>query len=255
MSPRGKCKSAHRGALAFLLCSAGRTRTYNQLLTRSPTLLRAWTISSSGFFRMRGASSLQIRTTPRRDSLYTFPALAGLGSGLPRIWGSPNSPRYSIRLTTKGCLSTGSCSTIELPRNIRTVKNYTHFSAKNNLNTWCYNIIYMLKLCSVHGSTKHFPRPDGAYRCGKCASSWVIQNRRRKKERLVELFGGKCKLCGYKKYAGALDFHHLDPRAKVFALSVKGLSYSWDSLVREAEKCVLVCKNCHTELEAGLAKL
>ena len=42
---------------------------------------------------------------------------------------------------------------------------------------------------------------------------------------------------------------------KSFALSVKGLSYSWDSLVREAEKCVLVCKNCHTEIEAGLVKV
>jgi len=113
----------------------------------------------------------------------------------------------------------------------------------------------MLKLCSIHGSTKHFARPDGAYRCGKCASSWVIKNRRNKKEKLVELFGGKCALCGYKKYAGALDFHHLNPRDKSFALSVKGLSYSWDSLVKEAKKCVLVCKNCHTELESGLAKL
>lgn len=113
----------------------------------------------------------------------------------------------------------------------------------------------MLKVCTTHGSTKHFPRPDGAYRCGKCASSWVIQNRRRKKEKLVELFGGKCSICGYKKYAGALDFHHTNPKEKSFALSVKGLSYSWDSLVREAQKCVLVCKNCHTEVEAGLIKL
>jgi hypothetical protein len=59
-------------------------------------------------------------------------------------------------------------------------------------------------------------------------------------------------MCGYKKYAGALDFHHTNPENKVFALSVKGLSYSWDSILREAKKCVLVCKNCHTEIEAGI---
>ena len=82
-----------------------------------------------------------------------------------------------------------------------------------------------------------------------------MQNRRRKKEKLVERFGGKCIVCGYKKYAGALDFHHTDRKNKSFALSVKGLSYSWDSLVKEAEKCALVCKNCHTEIEAGLTKL
>ncbi len=113
----------------------------------------------------------------------------------------------------------------------------------------------MIKTCSKHGATKHFPRADGSFRCGKCASQWVIANRQNKKKKLVDMFGGKCSVCGYKKYAGALDFHHLDPKAKSFALSVKGLSYSWDSLVAEAKKCVLVCKNCHTEIEAGLLKI
>ncbi len=113
----------------------------------------------------------------------------------------------------------------------------------------------MLKECRLHGNTKHFPRPDGAFRCGKCASSWVIKNRQKKKALLVAKFGGRCTVCGYKKYAGALDFHHTNPKNKSFALSVKGLSYAWNSLVQEAEKCVLVCKNCHTEIEAGLTKL
>ncbi len=113
----------------------------------------------------------------------------------------------------------------------------------------------MIKDCRLHGSVKHFPRPDGAYRCGKCASAWVIKNRQKKKERLVQEFGGQCTVCGYKKYAGALDFHHTNPKNKSFALSVKGLSYSWESLLKEAKKCVLVCKNCHTEIEAGLQSL
>jgi len=113
----------------------------------------------------------------------------------------------------------------------------------------------MNKSCKVHGTTKHFARPDGSFRCGKCASAWVIKNRRNKKAKLVEEFGGKCCVCGYKKYAGALDFHHTNPKNKSFALSVKGLSYSWDSLLLEAKKCVLVCKNCHTEIEAGLTSI
>jgi 5-methylcytosine-specific restriction endonuclease McrA len=108
------------------------------------------------------------------------------------------------------------------------------------------------KICAKHGQTKHFLRQDGSYRCGKCASEWVIKNRQNKKKKLVEMFGGKCSVCDYKKYLGALDFHHTNPKTKSFALSVKGLSYSWESLVKEAEKCVLVCKNCHTEIEAGL---
>ncbi len=111
-------------------------------------------------------------------------------------------------------------------------------------------IVGMIKNCRVHGNVKHFPRLDGSFRCGKCASKWVIDHRRKKKEKLIEMFGGKCVVCGYRKYAGALDFHHTDPKTKTFALSVKGLSYSWDSILQEAKKCILVCKNCHTEIEA-----
>jgi 5-methylcytosine-specific restriction endonuclease McrA len=113
----------------------------------------------------------------------------------------------------------------------------------------------MIKKCVKHGETKHFPRADGSRRCGKCASSWVIENRRRKKQKLANEFGGMCVVCGYKKYVGALDFHHVNAKEKSFALSVKGLSYSWESILTEAKKCVLVCKNCHSEIEAGITKL
>ena|SRR3989344_8447371 len=113
----------------------------------------------------------------------------------------------------------------------------------------------MIKLCIKHGRVSHFKRNDDLFRCGKCASAWVVKSRRNKKERLVALFGGKCKLCGYKKYAGALDFHHLDPGKKSFSLSVKGLCYSWDTILSEAKKCTLLCKNCHTEVTNNIIKL
>ena len=72
---------------------------------------------------------------------------------------------------------------------------------------------------------------------------------------MVQEFGGKCVLCGYNKCAGALDFHHTQPAKKSFALSLKGLSYSWASILKESKKCVLLCKNCHTEVEAGLIEI
>jgi len=62
-------------------------------------------------------------------------------------------------------------------------------------------------------------------------------------------------VCGYNKYIGALDFHHKERKSKEFALSVKGLCYAWESVLREAKKCVLVCKNCHSEIEAGITKI
>jgi hypothetical protein len=69
------------------------------------------------------------------------------------------------------------------------------------------------------------------------------------------MFGGKCRVCGYKKYVGALDFHHINPNLKSFALSVKGLCYSWDKILEEARKCVVLCKNCHAEVENKIVEL
>jgi len=113
----------------------------------------------------------------------------------------------------------------------------------------------MNRICKKHGETFHFLRKDGFYRCGKCASQWVIRSRIKKKIKLVELFGSKCKLCGYNRYVGSLDFHHTDPSTKSFALSVRGLCYSWDVILKEARKCIILCKNCHTEVENGIKKL
>jgi len=113
----------------------------------------------------------------------------------------------------------------------------------------------MVKLCKKHGKVKHFKRKDSSFRCGKCASEWVVASRIKKKKELVKIFGGKCKLCGYKKYVGAMDFHHTNPSEKSFSLSVKGLCYSWDTIRKEAKKCVILCKNCHAEVENGITEL
>lgn len=74
--------------------------------------------------------------------------------------------------------------------------------------------------------------------------------RHRKKEALVEYKGGKCQICGYNRCIQALDFHHLNPAEKDFRLSSS--SKSLDELKKEADKCILVCSNCHREIHAGL---
>jgi hypothetical protein len=63
--------------------------------------------------------------------------------------------------------------------------------------------------------------------------------------------GGRCAVCGYNRCIVNLHFHHVDPSTKSFALSVasgKGLA----KLRAEATKCVLVCANCHGEIESGV---
>lgn len=65
--------------------------------------------------------------------------------------------------------------------------------------------------------------------------------------------GGSCVVCGYSKYLGALDFHHLDPNKKEFGIG-DGDFRLVESL-EEIKKCVLLCSNCHREYHAGLIKL
>ncbi|HWM11350.1 MAG TPA: hypothetical protein VNO82_18475 [Solirubrobacteraceae bacterium] len=114
----------------------------------------------------------------------------------------------------------------------------------------------IVRECGVHGWTV-FVRSgrDGHFRCGRCNTEAVTERRRRTKAMLVQEFGGACRLCGFSRYAGALQFHHLDPAAKRFQIGGRGLTRSLDQLRLEARKCVLLCANCHAMVEAGVATL
>lgn len=71
----------------------------------------------------------------------------------------------------------------------------------------------------------------------------------RRKLKLIELKGGKCENCGYDKNIAALEFHHNDSSQKEFSLDARKLSNSkWEILLKEANKCSLLCSNCHREL-------
>ena len=49
--------------------------------------------------------------------------------------------------------------------------------------------------------------------------------------------------------------HHKDRQAKRFSLSRGGVTYALDKGREEAEKCVLLCANCHAEVEAGVTSV
>jgi hypothetical protein len=70
-----------------------------------------------------------------------------------------------------------------------------------------------------------------------------------RKLRIITTLGGKCSLCGYNKNLAAFAFHHTDPSWKQFKLDMRSLSNrTWEAVLVELEKCVLVCANCHAEL-------
>jgi transposase len=105
--------------------------------------------------------------------------------------------------------------------------------------------------CRVHGNTDFVREGSGYFRCARCRSAAVMRHRRRLKEQLIAEAGGHCVLCGYDRRPRALEFHHVDPRLKRFALSRRGITLSLDALRAEARKCVLLCSNCHAEVEDG----
>ncbi len=108
--------------------------------------------------------------------------------------------------------------------------------------------------CPVHGFTTFIKySPTDHHRCERCRKERVVDRRRKIKALLVDEAGGSCSLCGYDRYIGALQFHHLDPDTKSFALGLRGVARSLERCREEARKCVLLCANCHAEVEAGIA--
>ena len=75
------------------------------------------------------------------------------------------------------------------------------------------------------------------------------------KETLVAEAGGVCVLCGYAANMRALHFHHVEPRDKRIEINAKGIALSLQTLRAEARKCVLLCSNCHAEVEDGAVSL
>lgn len=80
------------------------------------------------------------------------------------------------------------------------------------------------------------------------------QNRAAVKLRALEYKGSRCLLCGYDRCKRALIFHHIDPEGKDFEIG-EGRTRSWEALVKELDKCVLLCSNCHMEVHDGISTL
>jgi transposase len=109
--------------------------------------------------------------------------------------------------------------------------------------------------CRTHGVTEFVLEGRGYYRCIRCRARAVAERRRIVKRTLVEEAGGCCAICGYSRCLQALHFHHVDPMTKFFHLGERGHARALERSRREAQKCVLLCGNCHAEVEAGSVAL
>jgi DNA-binding transcriptional ArsR family regulator len=111
------------------------------------------------------------------------------------------------------------------------------------------------RTCKRHGNTAFVLEGRGYYRCARCRAEAVGRRRQIIKQTLVHEAGGCCAICGYSKCLRALQFHHLDPATKEFHLGHRGHARALSRSRVEAEKCALLCANCHAEVEAGLATM
>jgi hypothetical protein len=82
--------------------------------------------------------------------------------------------------------------------------------------------------------------------CKVCHAAYTLGRWKNRKKKIVEMMGGKCSKCGYCRNYSALEFHHLDPSKKEINIA-NSIRRTWNSLIKELEKCVLVCSNCHRE--------
>lgn len=82
-------------------------------------------------------------------------------------------------------------------------------------------------------------------------SKYNNEIRRKRKQFIQSLGGSKCAICGFDK-TPALCFHHKDPAMKSFGISNSKISrIKMETLIKEIEKCVLLCHNCHSLVEHG----
>jgi len=83
--------------------------------------------------------------------------------------------------------------------------------------------------------------------CKKCFSKYCIQRWINRKIEAIKYKGGCCIKCGYNKNYAVLQFHHRDSSTKDFEW-IKLRLRKWSTVLKELDKCDLLCSNCHTEI-------
>lgn len=92
-------------------------------------------------------------------------------------------------------------------------------------------------------------RKSGSSMCKECFNKYCVDRWVQRKLKAIQYKGGCCTKCGYNKYYGALEFHHVDPLTKDVNWTKLRLK-SWIKITEELDKCNLLCANCHREEHA-----
>ena len=108
---------------------------------------------------------------------------------------------------------------------------------------------HLCRDCGENDPTKFYSNQK--IHCKKCHSKGNHRVTVETRNRAIEYLGGKCQLCGFNRWSGALEFHHRDPSTKDPALFRRLKNF--ENLKPELDKCILLCSNCHQEEHARMA--
>jgi len=101
-------------------------------------------------------------------------------------------------------------------------------------------------------NNKNFPdNKDG--KCKQCAHKQQVKRRSIKWKELFKYKGEECAHCGVSEPAHPeiYDFHHIDPEVKEKQIADLILCKK-ERLYEEADKCLMLCSNCHRKEHAKL---
>lgn len=109
---------------------------------------------------------------------------------------------------------------------------------KNGLHPYCMD-------CTAELNSKSYAKSKDA----------ISFRRKALKQEVVNKLGGKCNRCGYNEFLSGLDFHHTGNKdieiGRLITNSFNGNKDYYEELLLELDKCILLCRNCHSAFHAN----
>src|SRR5438093_906280 len=103
--------------------------------------------------------------------------------------------------------------------------------------------------------SQHVKTPTGDAFVPTGGDDPVVRFRRDLKVRAITFRGAICVGCSRDGPNAVFEFHHRDAATKEFGIGDEGVPRSWQRIVAELAKCVMLCANCHREVHAGVRTL
>jgi len=123
-------------------------------------------------------------------------------------------------------------------------KSVSHFHKDKNRRD---GLAHTCKVCMAKYHAKHYHSPENKIK--KC--EYVIRYRRALQKNVQDIkYQYGCAFCD-EKLDVCLEFHHIN-KNKTNNVSTLVLHKSRRKVIEEINKCIVVCRNCHAKIHAGL---